>query len=115
MFNNTRPIDYPIFKKAKFLGDKDVLVERGDYIVDKDGDLLEVTCGNRKYFESGKCYDREINIHYFRAKYLGNKDDFLGHANQIRFAEKEEIEKVKQWLVNGIYYKVMQNGQLSFV
>lgn len=64
MFNNTRPIDYPIFKKAKFLGDK---------------------------------------------------DDFLGYANQIRFAKNEEVEKVKQWLVDGIYYKVMQNGQLSFV
>ena len=115
MFNNTRPIDYPVFKKAKFLGHKDVLVEQGDYIVDENGDLLEITCGNKKYSVSDKYYDREINTHYFRAKYLGNEGDCLGHANQIRFAEKEEIEKVKQWLANGVCYKVMQNGQLSFI
>ena len=115
MIDNALPIDYPEFIPAEFGGDKILVVDDGDYVIDEYGHLLEITIGNKRYAESDKYYDQEVNVHYYRAKYLGNKDDCLGYANQIRKATKEEVEKVKEWLSGGIKYKVMSNGQLSFI
>ena len=115
MFDNSLPIDYPEFPPAEFGGDKILIVDDGDYIVDEYGHLMEITIGNKRYAKSDKYYDREINVNYFRAKYLGNDGDCLGYANQIRLANKQEVDKVKKWLSGGIKYKVMSNGQLSFI
>ena len=115
MFDNTKPMGYPEFKPAEVLGDEVVIIKEGDFIVDEHGSLLEVTHGNYEYSISDSSFDREINKQYYRAKYLGNRDDSLGCANQIRFASREEIEEVENWLNRGVVYKVCQNGQLSFI
>lgn len=115
LFDNNKPLDYPELKPADFLGEQDILVKEGDFIVNRDGSLMEVTHGNYKYSISDKIYDREINIHYIRAKYLGNRDDSLECANQIRLAKDYEIEEVKSWLNSGLKFKIAQNGQLSFI
>lgn len=115
MFDNTKPIDYPKFEPAKFLGERFMVVKEGDFVVDGDGYLLQVTHGNYQYVNSEHVYDREINVHYLRAKYLGNRDDGLCHANQIRPASDDEIKEVREWLDGGIKYKVTSNGQLCFI
>lgn len=115
MFDNIMPLGYPKFKPADFLGEQILVVKDGDFIVDRDGALMEVTHGNYRYSISDKVYDRDINLYYLRAKYLGNRDDSLECANQIRLATKEEVENVRSWLNRGIKYKVCQNGQLSFI
>lgn len=110
--DNGLPENYPQFSPADFLGDKDMIVEDGNYIVDRNGHLLEVTHGNARYAKSSHPYDTSINIHYFRAKYLSNADDGLGYANQIRLATKDEIQTVKDWLSQSEHYKANREGQL---
>lgn len=51
-----------------------------------------------------------LNGGYFRAKYIGNRDDYLELANQSRLATSEEIERAKSYKQSG--FKTTEKGQL---
>jgi hypothetical protein len=112
VIDNSRPSDssYPTFKPAK-LSDTLLIVKVGQYVVDRDGDIMLVTSANRKVYPNK--FLESINQPYFRAKYLGNKDDLLAFANQCRLATKAEIAKAKGYKRTG--FKVEAGGQLALV
>ncbi len=82
----------PKLEPADF-SDKSIFVKKGDFVVDEDGNLLEVTSGNDKY--QGNQYVDEINKDYIRAKPAGTDfPDFLDYANRIRVATPDEVSKI---------------------
>lgn len=93
---NSRPENYPTFPEAEWDGDACLIVDVGDFVVDRDGDLLEVTSANSRWINSPE-FVKSINIGCFRAKYVGNRDDLMCFANQTRKATKAEIAKVQKW------------------
>lgn len=114
---NGKPDGYPILaiKQTIFGLDKRIIVDEGDFVVDINGYLLEVTSGNKKYLKYENEYLRDLNLGYIRAKYLGNRDDFLWFSNSIRMATEDEVNLVKKWLKERPEpLKIMPNGQLSF-
>lgn len=116
-FDNRRPNDpnYPTAKppqsafNPKTVNGKQVfcIVEKGEYIVNRDGDIMIATTGNDKYI--GKDFLDLINVGCIRAKYIGNEDDALEYTNQMRKAQAGEIAKAKKYKQVG--YKVRDNGQ----
>jgi hypothetical protein len=113
VFDNRKPDDetYPQFKEAEFRGDFNLFVNDGDYIVNRDGNVMIVTSGNMKYKENGL----DFNKPFLRARYIDNVDDSLEYANQIRFATKEEIATSKDWKKTGTPFRVDTSGQLLLV
>jgi hypothetical protein len=65
------------------LSDTELVVNTGDYVVDRDGNLSIVTSGNSE--KSGD------NIGYLRIKGLNDKQDHIFYANQIRLATDAEL------------------------
>lgn len=114
-FDNRRPDreDYPNFEPRE-ISDDLLQVEIGQYIVNRDGDIMIATTSNKKYFESNEFYNT-INAPYFRAKYLGNKDDSLEYANQCRLATKEEIDSANALTFEELSFKIDNTGQLLLV
>ncbi|HVB22283.1 MAG TPA: hypothetical protein VNG51_10085 [Ktedonobacteraceae bacterium] len=111
MFDNKRPDDpdYPTTEPREFRANNDnLLVHVGDYIVNGDGDMLIATTANDKDYPND--FLRSINEGFFRAKYIGNRDDYLEYANQCRLATPEEIERAKHYVQSG--FKTTEKGQL---
>jgi len=116
MFDNKRPTDtnYPTFEPAEFLGDNVIYVNEGDYIVDMNGDIEIVTAGNMKWKDSTSPLV-DMNYSWIRAKYLGNNDDALECANQIRLATPQEILLSSNYGNARPYAGVTSNGQLTLI
>jgi hypothetical protein len=76
------------FTPADF-SDNNLIVKPGDYIVDREGVLKQVTSGNDQWKPGDYNYD--INAGSLRAKEVGASQDYLDYANQIRKATPEEI------------------------
>ena len=111
---NRKPTNYPSFPPAEFSNDN-LYVRKGEYVVDRDGDILQVTKGNAKWL-GDKVYNpwmRDLNKGYLRAKYISNSGDFLYYANQIRYATEEEIAEIKAWKKTTKHYSVESSGQLT--
>ena len=109
--DNSVPVDpnYPTFAEAEFEYEKVLYVNDGDYIVDRDGRVEIVTSGNMEY-KVNKAVYAEWNRGFLRARYLGNKDDAMEYANQIRKATAGEIKIAKAYEA-GDRVKVLGNGQ----
>ena len=86
----------PEFTPAEF-SDNNLIVKQGDYIVNRDGQVMQVTSGNDKW-ENSTSVLRDMNIGSLRAKEIGAGQDYLEHANQIRKATPEEIQQAKDFL-----------------
>lgn len=114
IFDNNRPssADYPRFKPAAFRKKKLQIVTEGDYIIGRDGYFMIVTHGNDKWFFEDD-FVSSINKPFLRAKYLGNEDDSIEYANQIRLATQEEIDKAL--LYKRSDFKTTNNGQLLLI
>lgn len=116
--DNKRPDDetYPNFEPGPTAYNPDgsvIYVKEGGYVIDRDGDFLIATTGNDEWKDKEGAMS-DINRGFFRAKYIGNKDDHLEFANQCRLASYEEIKVALKWEpASGI--KVHNNGQLSFI
>jgi hypothetical protein len=96
--DNGRPDD-PDYPKAEppataFNPDgTEVIVHVGNYVVNRDGDIVIATTSNAGEWPND--FIASLNRGYFRAKYIGNRDDYLEFANQCRLATPEEIERAK--------------------
>lgn len=91
---NSKP-EKPQFTPAEFSENK-VIVKPGDYIVNRNGEIEQVTSGNDKWKPEDFNYD--MNVGVFRAKGLGENQDHLQYANQSRLATPEEIKKATNYL-----------------
>lgn len=113
VIDNRRPDDdsYPTAEPAEFLGEKVVYVEVGTHIVNRDGDIMVVTSSNWKWHGDTSAL-ASWNRGFIRAKYIGNQDDSLEYANQIRIAVGEEIVRAKSWTKSDSTYKIDSRGQL---
>jgi hypothetical protein len=110
LIDNKRPDDpgYPTAGPREFSPDNDnLLVHEGDYIVNSDGDILIATTTNDEAYPSD--FLRSLNEGFFRAKYVGNRDDYLEYAHQCRLATPEEITQAKQYKQRG--FKTTEEGQ----
>jgi hypothetical protein len=114
--DNVRPADpdYPTAEPPKTAFNSDgtnLIVHIGDYVVNRDGDIVIATTSNELWY--GKPYPneflRDLNEKCFRAKYIGNRDDYLELANQSRLATSEEAERAKQYKQYG--FKTTEKGQ----
>lgn len=107
--DNSRPDDpdYPNFKPAPFRK-SNLLVNEGQYIVDRDGDIRIATTSNNVEYPND--FLRGINEGFFRAKYIGNKDDSLDYANQCRLATLKEIAAAQEYDPGGVV-KITSEGQ----
>jgi hypothetical protein len=94
---NSRPKDsnYPTATAAEYSDGVYLRVSVGDYIVDRDGDIIVATTSNRGEWPNE--FLKSLNEPYFRAKFVGNPDDFLAYANQCRAATPEEAARAQQY------------------
>lgn len=111
-FDNARPDDpdYPTTKSPRtaFNQDgKEVTVQIGDYVVNRDGDIVIATTSNAGYLSNS--YSDKLNHGYFRARYIGNRDDYLEFANQSRRATKREVDRAKRYKQS--CFKTTDKGQ----
>jgi hypothetical protein len=101
MYNNQRPADpnyptatpsatayQPISLKNGLY--KNCIVEAGEYIVNRDGDIMIATTSNKGCRNH---YDKMVNESAIRARYLGNTDDAMECANQMRRATPAEVKR----------------------
>lgn len=112
MFDNKRPDDpsYPTAAPPETAFNPDgtnLIVHIGDYVINRDGDIVIATTSNAGPYANE--FLRSINEGCFRAKYIGNRDDYLELANQSRLATSEEIERAKQYRQSG--FKATEKGQ----
>lgn len=116
VWDNRRPEDdsYPTAEPADFLGEKIVYVEVGTHIVNRDGDIMIVTSSNWKWHDDTSAL-ASWNRGFIRAKYIGNQDDSLECANQIRIAVGKEVAEAKSWTKSETSYKIDYKGQLLLV
>lgn len=89
IIDNSRPDDpnYPTAKPPKTAFNPDgteVIVQVGDYVVNREGDIVIATTSNAGTWPND--FIASLNRGYFRAKYIGNRDDYLEFANQSRLA-----------------------------
>jgi hypothetical protein len=101
-FDNAVPADsdcYPMFRPAQFMGDMNLIVEVGEYLVDRDGRIFIATTSNAGPYQND--YIRDINEPFLRGRYLGNTGDSVRYANQIRRATASEIEEAKRYVPSG--------------
>lgn len=111
MFDNRLPDDYPVFPEAEF-SDKNLIVQIGDYVVDRDGHIGITTTSNAGPYPNE--FLRDMNEYCFRAKYLGNVDDYMWFANQCRKATKSEITKAEKW-ASEIQFNTDWTGQVRLL
>ena len=112
--DNARPDDpnYPTAEPREFSRDNDnLLVHEGDFIVNSDGDILTATTTNDKDYPND--FLRSLNEGGFRAKYIGNRDDYLEYANQCRHATPEEAAQAKLYKRRG--FKTTEKGQVMLL
>ena len=77
---------YPTFEPGEFDLEKDLIVEKGDYIIDRDGSLLIIT---------HSADDGSFRNAYFNTKEVnGEIPDWLGLQNQSRMATAAELKEV---------------------
>ena len=116
VIDNRRPEDesYPTAEPADYLGEKVVYVEVGTHIVNRNGDIMIVTSSNWKWYDDTSAL-ASWNRGFIRAKYIGNEDDSLEYANQIRIAVGKEIASAKSWTKSSTSYKIDTRGQLLLV
>lgn len=70
--------------------------ESGDLVVDTNGAIKEVVRGNDKWI-SGANKDspqRDVNIGYLRTKRIGETEDYIDYANQLRKLTEREVATV---------------------
>lgn len=93
--DNSRPKDiaYPTAEPAE-MGEL-VIVQVGDYVVNRDGDILITTTSNAGEYPNE--FLRDLNQGNFRAHFLGCRDDYLEFANQCRKATAEEISRAQSY------------------
>lgn len=121
LIDNSRPDDltYPTATPSdtaynpKPIGAKDenCIAQIGDYIVDRDGDIMIATTSNAG--PHGSEFLRRLNEVCVRAKFIGNRDDSLVCANQMRLCTAAEIERAKRYQPTG--FKVTSRGQLALL
>lgn len=90
--DNRKPDDpnYPNFGEFDFIPDQVLVVDEGDYLVNTGGDIVVVTSENRRW-ENDTSVVAGWNRGFFRARYLGCRDDFLGISGWYRKATKKEM------------------------
>lgn len=99
-FDNRFPNDkrYPVFRPAasaynprhrKDGSSINVIVEVGDYLIDRTGHIMIATTSNAGPYPND--FLRDISEGFIRARYLGNTDDGGVCANQIRKASAREV------------------------
>lgn len=89
-------------------GDEALPVHKGDYIINRQGEIAVVTSGNLEYLENDSSLN-DWNRGFLRAKLFNNKradeDGTIEYANQIRFATREELKE------NGINPDLAREGK----
>lgn len=110
--DNARPDDpsYPTSEPPETAFNSDgteAIVQIGDYVVNRDGDIVIATTSNAGDYPND--FIASLNRGCFRAKYIGNRDDYLELANQSRLATSEEIERARQYRQSG--FKITEKGQ----
>lgn len=68
-----------------------LVVALHDLVVDDDGHLLEVTSPNDKWVDQSN-FIKSMNLPWIRARYLGNADDMIVCALDIRRATAKEAK-----------------------
>lgn len=107
--DNAPPENYPIVGYNEGLHDN-LIVRNGIYVVNRNGQVVVTTTGNDRWDK-----DDALNRGFFRAKYIGNRDDYLEYANQCRLATRKEIEKTIAWVKNEKSpYRRTSSGQMAF-
>lgn len=111
--DNARPDDpdYPTAESpaTAFQPDgTDIIVQIGDYVVNRDGDIVIATTSNAGPWPND--FLAGLNQGGFRAKYIGNRDDYLELANQSRHATPEEAERAKHYTQHAT--KTTEKGQV---
>lgn len=111
IIDNSRPTspDYPKFTPAKFRN-TNLIVQKDQHIVNSDGEIMIVTSPNKKTYPNS--FLKSINQGYIRARYLGNKDDSLEFANQIRLATEKEVKLSKKYKREGFMTTTSGQGVL---
>lgn len=92
------PDDYPTFEQPETAfnpNGTNLIVEIGDYVVNRDGHICIATTSNAGPYPND--FLRSINESCFRARYLGESGDYLELANQSRKATKAEITKARKF------------------
>jgi hypothetical protein len=112
LFDNKRPCDpdYPSAAppETAFKPDgTDILVQVGNYVVNRDGDIVIATTSNAGEWPND--FIASLNRGFFRAKYIGKRDDYLELANQCRLATSEEAGRAKHYKQSG--FKITEKGQ----
>lgn len=109
--DNARPdcSNYPTGEESAFHYGEHLLVDVGEYVVNRDGDIVIATTCNKGNFDNE--FIKSLNEPYFRAKYVGNSGDYLEYANQCRKASAGEIQRAMQFKPSAI--KVTLGGQLQ--
>lgn len=115
-WDNMRPRDdtYPTSATPASISDKVLFVKEGALIVNRNGDIVQVTSGNIKWDDSNSPL-ADINKGYIRAKYLGNQDDSLEYANQIRLVNEDEEKLAKSWTSPIKKYRIENSGQMLLI
>lgn len=118
-FDNDRPDDpdYPNFEPPVTAynplsaddADANCLADVGDYVVDRDGDVLIAKTSNRGPWNSE--FFRSINEYCIRGRYIGNDDDLLVFMNQARLCTPEEVAVAKHYKQPG-RLKIAASGQV---
>lgn len=116
--DNSKPQDenYPNFpapKNAYNPTDEVIYVNPGEYIINRDGDIMITTTGNTQWKDNTPLAD--INRHCFRAKYLTKNDDLLICANQSRMALESEIRACRAYKPEPVQYRQEMSGQMVMV
>lgn len=118
VIDNRRPEDetYPKYDPSSTAYNPDgtnIWVETGQYIINRDGYVMEATTSNTKWKDDMPL--SRWNRGFFRAKYIGNEDDSLECANQCRLATDEEIKEAKGWTKSEFSYRIDTTGQLLLI
>lgn len=102
IIDNRRPTDpaYPNFRPAQFSYGRKLVAKQGDYFVDERGDIMIATTSNTGPY----CNDfvRNLTEPYFRAKYIGNRDDFLQAVSWVRPATATEVSRAGNYKQQGV-------------
>lgn len=94
--DNRRPDDarYPTAEPCE-MSEELALVQVGQYVVNREGDIVIATTSNDQ--PSVNDFVDSLNRPYFRAKFIGCRDDYLEFANQCRLATAEEARRAREY------------------
>ncbi len=100
MFDNRRPMDprylmAPPPRTAYNPNGRNCIAQVGDYIVNRDGEIMIATTSNAGCATE---FDKMVNEPCIRAKYIGNTDDCMECANQMRLATPAEIKRARAYV-----------------